>query len=343
LPLKMDIEKKDSSTYKFVKETKRDRYWKARAEEIAYLRDPSTGKIKEAFADPVDKCLVCENNKLQLLFEKEGFDFLHCNRCDLIMANPQIKEEALRRNYKGSSSSDVWVDVLTTESNQAYDQEKFERGIQLIQRYQPKKGRILDIGCSIGHFLKVAKENGWEELGLELNQKALDWATKVFKVKVNSQLLPEAKFASGSFEAVTLWGVIEHLKEPKEVMTEVKRILKPGGIILIFCPNVGSLVARMLREHTSTFDGRNHCAYFSKESLTYLLDQTGFQVLERKYFQPGLDTMLNYLNFTDPYLKSSGKSNPLKELFDAEARNKLNEIICQEGLGYKQMFIAQRK
>ena len=337
----MNIEKKDSSTYKFVKETKRDLYWKARQKEIAYLRDSSTGRIKDEFADPIDSCLICGNKKPQVLFEKEGFDFMQCSRCELIMANPQIKEEALQQNYTGSSSSDVWVEVLTTESNLSYDQEKFELGVQRIQHYQ-SKGRILDIGCSIGHFLKVAKEKGWEELGLELNQKALKWAREVFKVKVMPKLLHEAGFTSNSFEAVTLWGVIEHLKNPVEVMLEVRRILKPGGVVLVFCPNAGSLVARMLREYTATFDGRNHCAYFSKESLTYLLTKTEFKILERRYFQPGLDTMLNYLNFENPYVKSSSKKNPLKELLDAPLRDELNEIICQKGLGYKQMVIAQR-
>ncbi|MFQ6049521.1 MAG: class I SAM-dependent methyltransferase [Candidatus Paceibacterales bacterium] len=328
-------------TYSFVKETKRDIYWELRKKEIEFLRHPATGKIKEEFADPVKKCFLCESSKRDILFKKEGFTFFRCQECSFVYSDPQIKEDKLVSAYKSSLSNDAWIDVLLSQTNYRYDIKKYTTGLKKLEAFR-SPGKILDIGCSIGLFLKLARDRGWDPLGLELNTRAVKYAREKWNLPVIEKLLSEADFADATFDVVTLWGVIEHLKHPSEVLKEVQRILVPGGYILTFCPNVESVVCRILHKEASCFDGRNHCGYFSPVTLGYLFKKCGFEVVEITSFQPELDTILNYLDFRNPYLKESEKENPIKELIGSELSSVLEKILLDRKIGYKMMTLGRK-
>jgi SAM-dependent methyltransferase len=328
-------------TYSFVKDTKRDVYWKLRKEEIEFLIDSPTDQIKDEYAEPIKVCLLCKSDKRTMLFKKEGFLFYRCHNCGFVYADPQINEEKLIQGYKKSLSNDVWIDVLLTEVNFEYDTGKYLRGLEKIESLKAC-GDLLDIGCSIGHFLKLARERGWKTVGLELNKKAVKHAREVWGLTVIEKVLSEAAFPDSSFDSVTLWGVIEHLKNPYEVIKEVYRILKSKGVLLTFCPNVDSLVCRVLHEKASCFDGRNHCGYFSPGTIQYLFEQCGFKVVGILSFQPELDTILNFLNFADPYLQNLDWKNPIKELLGPNLRDQLEKIMLDMKLGYKMMTLAQK-
>jgi len=330
-------------TYKFVAETNRAEYFKLRARENMALMDAANGEIRPEFADPIDACLLCGSHERSVLFRKEGFDFLRCHICSFIYANPQILEDKLMRSYEDSSANDAWIDVLLSSVNMQYDVIKFNNGLNRIESVTGGTGRVLDVGCSIGLFLKSAKERGWEAIGLEMNSRAVQYARENWALEIKKSLLHEAAFADESFDAVTLWGVLEHLKRPVQVISEVYRILKPGGVLLTFCPNVESLVCRVLHERTSCFDGRNHCGYFSPASASFLLKKCGFEILEIQSYQPELDTVLNYLNFDEPYVKESNVSNPIKKLFAPNLFDHLEKYLLDNKLGYKFQTLAQKK
>ncbi|UCC94914.1 MAG: class I SAM-dependent methyltransferase [Candidatus Omnitrophota bacterium] len=331
----------EHKTYSFVKETKRDIYWRLRREEIEFLRD-STGKIKDVFAEPVNACLLCSSKERTSLFEREGFTFWRCGMCGFVYSDPQIKEESLVRLYRSSRSNDVWIDVLLSSANYSYDAKKYETGLKRIESLHPR-GKILDIGCSIGHFLKIARDRGWDVLGLELNARAVQCAQEKWNLKIIEKNLSEAHFADASFDAVTLWGLIEHLKDPSGVMSQVRRILKPGGIVLVFCPNVESLVCRVLREKTSCFDGRNHCGYFSPTTMKYLFDRCEIDIVDIASFQPELDTILNHLNFSDPYIKDEETENSLRSILGPQATEALEGFILEKKIGYKMMILGRKR
>lgn len=328
-------------TYSFVSSTKRDIYWEARKKEIEFLINPLTGKIKDEFAEPADTCLLCGRDKRDTLFSKEGFTFHRCSGCNFIYADPQIREAELFSQYKESCSNDLWIDVLLSDSNFLYDEKKYKTGLDLIETFQ-KPGRILDIGCSIGHFLKTARDRGWDTAGLELNKRAVKHAREVWDLNVSEKMLAEASFPTESFEAITLWGVIEHLKAPYEVIKEIHRILVPGGVILTFCPNIESLVCRVLHEKTSCIDGRNHCGYFSPDTISYLMKKCGFEVMEIRSFQPELDTVLNFLDYNDPYVNRTERSNPIKKILGDGLMEIMEQILLDRKLGYKMMTLSQK-
>lgn len=343
------------STYDFVRDTHRDKYFKARDKEIAMLSD-GRGGILDEYAEPLKGCPVCGEKKSEFLFKKQGFEFKRCgNRaeCGHIFSDPQINEDALMRTYKGGGDNgpekeplaiDIWMEVLLSSTNVEYDKVKYQRGIDAMQQAlnSDKPGRVLDIGCSIGHFLALAKEAGWEGIGLELNEKAVAYATENLGLDVRPQLLHEAGFEPESFDVVSFWGVIEHLKKPVETFIQAAKVLKPGGILLTFCPNGASLVCRVLREKAATFDGRNHPSYFTPRSVKLAMSMAGLENVSTTFHQPDLDAVINYIEGRDPYMKLEDETSPLHGLFAGQAREKAEEFILENGYGYKMMTINRK-
>ena len=209
------------------------------------------------------------------------------------------------------------------------------------------KGKILDIGCSIGQFLDMGQKFGYDVLGLELNERAIKYAEENYNVKIEKKLLNECNFPGDSFDIISMFGVIEHLPDPLYVMKDVYRILKPGGAFIGICPNVQSLVCMVLHEQSKTFTGRLHLSYFSEKTLRFLFNKVGFKndKIEIKTKYTGKDSLLNYFQFLDPFGDEEYQYLPdkLREF----VLNKDNEKIIEDkmnefGIGLKLIFIAEK-
>lgn len=92
-------------------------------------------------------------------------------------------------------------------------------------------------------------------MGLELSNKAYQYVHNILGLPVLQNTLEEASFEDNEFDAVTLFGILEHVPNRVEILTEAVRIVKPGGIIAVSVPNAYSLATMTLREKTVTFDG----------------------------------------------------------------------------------------
>lgn len=346
------IAEQNINTYDFFVQTKRDRFFKLHDEEIERLIDID-GNIKHEVAEPVYNCPVCGCREYKFLFKKQGFAFKQCvnlEQCGHIYVDPQISEEALVGAYTGdgTSASDLWMDVMLSDANQQYDREKYLRGIDAIEQYSEVRNggrsrRVLDIGCSIGLFLAVARDRGWEGVGLELNERAVCYARDTLDLDVKKQLLQDADFEAESFDAVTLWGVIEHLKEPVATIRQAVRLLKPGGIFLTFCPNAASLVCKVIREYATAFDGHDHPQNFTPQSIRLAMNLADLEMVHISFHQPDIDTVFNYIEGRHPYVKQGWNSQSvLMQAISGQIRSKIEELLLDSGLGYKMMTVNRK-
>lgn len=330
-----------SENQDFFRESLRDMYFRKRAEELVQLRDARTGSIRAELSTPVERCLVCDSPQHRLVFRKDGFEFLQCRDCGFIYANPQIEEDKLKGFYE-KSSYDAFVDVLLSDANRTYDKSKYSHGLDVIERYAAK-GRLLDVGCSVGYFPALAKERGWDVTGLELNQRAVDHARNALGLHVEQKLLENVEERAGHYRAVTLWGVIEHLKRPKDEIRRSYHLLEPGGVLLVFCPNVESLVCRVLRERAATFDGQVHCGYFSPTTLHRLMIDCGFRVVHTEAAQADVRSLLNYLNFNEPYGPAEFAGRDLRDSLPEGFVEELEQYVLKRDLGYKMMMVGVKE
>ena len=318
-------------------ETGRDRYFAAREQELRELLDPETGMLSERFAKRID-CPVCGASAHTELFVKGGYPIVRCDECTLVFSNPQVVEDVVLGEYREGGSNDLWVDVLTSERQLAMDREKFDEILDELEPYRGE-GRLLDVGTSIGLFLRLALDRGWSGRGTEFGRRALAYARDELAVPVDDTPI---ETIDGEHDVVTVLSVLEHVNRPREFLREVSRLLRPGGATYLIVPNVDSLATRVLHERAATFDGRNHLLYFSPRTLRDVLDREGFDVVRMRTRVSSLDAVLEWLTYREPYTGGPRDDDPLVEVA-RERRGELERLIEELGLGYKLHCLAVKR
>jgi SAM-dependent methyltransferase len=317
-------------------ETGRDRYFAARDAELAGLLDPETGRLADRLAQTID-CPLCGGSSHRTLFEKQGFTFVRCDDCRLVFVNPQVREDVVLEEYRTAATNDLWFDVLTSERQLVLDREKFAEVLDLLEPYRGG-GRLLDVGCSIGLFLDLAREGGWSGVGLEFAPRALAYAREELGLEVLDVPLEEAGFEPESFDAVGLLSVLEHTNEPRRMLEDVARVLRPGGAVYVVVPNVESLACRVLHERARTFDGRNHLVYFSPATLTELFDRAGFDVAHVATKVASFDPVAEHLAYEEPYSDAELEDEVPRRILAA-----LEPHLDELHLGYKLHALAVKR
>ena len=156
----------------------------------------------------------------------------------------------------------------------------FNRYMDRIGTYLNER-RILDVGAGVGTFLAVAKERGWETVGVEISEFAARYAREHFGVEVLQGTVSAVNLPDEGFDAVTMWDCIEHLRDPREELAHAWRLLRPGGFLFAATMNMDSFDAKLLRENwTDIIRPPFHTYYFSVRTLRELLERAQFEVAE---------------------------------------------------------------
>lgn len=137
------------------------------------------------------------------------------------------------------------------------------------------QGRLLDVGCGSGDWLLSMRERGWQVEGVDFDGNAVK-AARQQGLDVQCGSLEQQKFASGRFDAVILNHVIEHVPDPVATAEECRRILKPGGKLVIFTPNAASLGHQVFKADWRGLEPPRHLHIFSTRSMPRLLRLAGF-------------------------------------------------------------------
>jgi SAM-dependent methyltransferase len=237
-------------------------------------------------------CDLCKADNIKLLFVAkerdwrtgEIFNIVRCNKCGLVYVNPRPEKNEIKKYYppEGWPRAKEKIDFETaTINNQPWREVMKLRTAHLLKYI--KNGRILDIGCGDGFFLKYLKERGWKAYGVEPGEVASRYARDVLGIEVFTGNLEDANFPKNWFDAVSLYAVFEHLPDPSKTLKEINRILKPDGILFIFVPNFGGLELRIFRERWVAIKAPVHFYHFTPITLSQIVKKTGFQVLEIKH------------------------------------------------------------
>jgi SAM-dependent methyltransferase len=152
-------------------------------------------------------------------------------------------------------------------------------------------GRLLDIGCGVGFDLDLARKIGWDTYGIEVSAKPVEICRRKGHCVFHGKL-GEANYPNDFFDAVSLWNVLEHLHQPVTTMTEISRILAPGGYVLLRVPDVGSCQARLFGDKWYPAQHVPHHLYlFSFRTVSRLLEKTGFETVYRAHMSSPRSTL----------------------------------------------------
>jgi len=161
---------------------------------------------------------------------------------------------------------------------------------------------LLDVGCCAGFFLDEATKCGWHAQGVELSRWAASYAKEKLNIKISNSTLRQAEYPDNYFDVIVLQDTIEHLIDPREVLIEMRRILKPTGIIYINTPDIESMASQLLRAKWWGIK-RYHLFYFSKKTLNKLLEATGFKSIRWSVYARNF-TFKYWLERVRPYNKA---------------------------------------
>jgi 2-polyprenyl-3-methyl-5-hydroxy-6-metoxy-1,4-benzoquinol methylase len=144
-----------------------------------------------------------------------------------------------------------------------------------------KKLKVLDIGCGYGFLLKLLEKENWDVYGADISQKALKEAVKNSNATLKKMNIErELKFEENVFDIITMFDLIEHLNSPYISLKNVKRLLKPGGILGIHCPNANAIGRILAKKQWFGIKDRTHKYFFTSFSLEILAVRAGFEILE---------------------------------------------------------------
>jgi len=260
-------------------------------------------------------CYLCGSNGTVLyknlsdkLFYAPGqWDFFKCinKKCNLIWLNPMPSEEDISiaykdyythtdnsektmLNFKNFFFKSIQAQYLSSKygynnanssilKNLLYlDPYRLEETKYKIMYLKNIKGKLLDIGCGNGVFMDFMTKHGWETMGIDFDEKAVD-ITKSKNLNVKLGGLKEQHFPSDYFDAITLSHVIEHIYNPISLLKECYRILKKTGKVVISTPNNQSLGHKYFKNNWRGLEPPRHIHIFSPISLIHLINLSGFK------------------------------------------------------------------
>lgn len=247
-----------------------------RAGELTQEPGTFTGQLSDRFPSKTDgdvsECPVCDNGKPSFWASVGEYVYLQCWGCGLIYLQRTPSASDLESYY----NTDFQVDRKRQERMVAGECRPM---LRVLERLLPGKGRLLEIGCSYGHFLSVAEAEGWVVDGVEISRSAADWAQEKLGLRVHSGTLEEVSpKLKRPFDAVAMFHVLEHAPEPERLVHQAREFLRPGGILVIRTPNATSWVAKWCGQTWEWLTPPAHIYLFSPVSLRILLEGAGFRV-----------------------------------------------------------------
>lgn len=225
-------------------------------------------------------------------------DIVRCVECGHMQLAQFPSEEWLADAYGGAESHD-YIDEEPGQRAQA------RVALDGIERHRPP-GRLLDLGCWAGFLLDEAQRRGWRTLGVEPSAFASDFARRQLGLDVRTADLFSVQLEPGSFEAVVLSDVIEHLPDPGRALEKIATLTAPGGLVHLALPDAGSRVARVLGARWWSVIP-THLQYFTRNSMEALLGRHGWEVLELGS-APKAFTVRYYVGRVGGYSRSASRA-----------------------------------
>ncbi len=220
-------------------------------------------------------CPTCERDDGKKLFTKDALSVVACNRCGLRYVNPRIREKKLEESYVEGYYPPEKIERIRTDSMEWL---QMAERLTELEKYVPKKGYLLDVGCGIGTFLHLAEERDWKTSGIEPSKSGVAFAKQAYELDVLCGDLFTADFPAAHFDAVTAYHVLEHISDLNPFLEEIRRLLRPEtGKLVIEVPNGGSLQSRLQKADWPYVHPQDHLYYFSPSTLPKLLRKHGFR------------------------------------------------------------------
>ena len=234
-------------------------------------------------------CDFCGSSDSHLWASSSGIDVVKCRKCGLMYSNPRLTKEELDEFYKS--------EYFKEGGNYTEDQlrmKQYQVDIDDLHKTCGTKGKILDVGCAIGLFLRALPDT-WEKYGIDGSRSAASLGRDKYQLNLFSGELPSVDFFKPDFFVVIIMrGTLEHLPSPKQYMKKVYELLKDGGTFVISTlPNLDSIAAKLFKKDFRLLLPKQHLYHFTTKTVNNYLEDQGFEIV--RYYYPYLETPYAHL------------------------------------------------
>lgn len=225
-------------------------------------------------------CPICNTAEFFPLWTYNRFAFARCPGCGLVYQNPQPLPANLFERYD--------------EEYFRYERENEERYYRLMKlgledidfesiasTIPDKQKSIIDIGCATGRLLAGFKDAGWRTQGVEICRPSAEYGMRTNNVPIHIGTLETGRFPDASFTVAHCSHLIEHLTNPVDFLSEIKRVLVSGGWFIVTTPNISGFQARLMGEKWRSAIA-DHLFLYSRRTLGRLLGKNGYEVFRIK-------------------------------------------------------------
>lgn len=197
------------------------------------------------------------------------FTIQKCKICEMCYLSPAPRPEDLYKIYP-----DIYHEGFINQQP-LWIKERLD----FIRTISPG-GRLLEVGCSAGHFLAKARDAGYDAFGIEMNTAAGEYAKSHYGLNVEVGSIMDINLPEHFFDLIVLFDVFEHLTGPVACLEKLFSALLPGGHIVIRVPNFYSFETKIFKENWYPLDLPRHLLHFSPDTLSRMLSDAGFSLLK---------------------------------------------------------------
>lgn len=237
-------------------------------------------------------CPLCESHDGRVL-GREGacFRVLRCKSCGLIYVSPRVVDP--ERSFWGAREGYLAAaEEVLNGREPSFRDPNYNEVLDLLERRIPR-GRLLEVGSHLGFALRLAQARGWEVVGVEPSRPLAELSREYFGVPVLTGLIEEVDLPNASFDAVLLIDVLEHVKNPRQFLARVERLLRPGGVVALQLPNTYFTLLKaavihkgLRREDHVVFDAEEHVCHYTESTLAAMLETAGLELIDVRPGRP---------------------------------------------------------
>lgn len=285
-------------------------------------------------------CEVCGHRDFKYLLKGKDrlhhvpgtFDLYQCKQCGLVKIWPFLKAEEISKYYPKEYSPYKQLSNQKgpgTEGRTRYYLHHPLKALNALlyskilghNRNLPTQAglRVLDVGCGDGAYLLSECQKGCECFGVDISKEALKrLKQRDSRINIYCGSLEGAHFSSDFFDVVNFSHVLEHVTNPKELLREIKRVMKPGAFLRLQVPNSASLAYKIFGPFWMGLDTPRHFYVFSRTNLKAFLENQGFRVVSFRTLENAYALIGSLLYVYNAIFKKKVEMAALSRIWDSE-------------------------